>query len=83
MSHKQAVLFIVAILMLAVTASFVLAVEGTPDERPATPDDVDPDGLEGLQAPSGGRYLEVLFKSSPQSQFLLRCFLQYARVIGF
>ncbi|MBN1825631.1 MAG: hypothetical protein JW958_05130 [Candidatus Eisenbacteria bacterium] len=81
MSRQLWARLLLLVVLVAFTATWVLAEDEHPDPRPITPMEVDPDGLEGLHAPTGTHTAEAAVDVNHWFVFL-RVLLHQAWIIG-
>jgi len=82
MSRKFWALTLLLAVLIAFAATWAVAEDEHPDPRPVTPMEVDPDGLEGLNAPSGNVPTNAVFDENPWFSFF-RVLIRQARLVGF
>ncbi|MFH1680478.1 MAG: hypothetical protein ABIH26_07525 [Candidatus Eisenbacteria bacterium] len=77
----SSVLLVVA-LLLAFAVPVAFGIDPYPDPRPVTPEEVDPDGLEGVSAGPGHQAEEAFTAGGSQASTLIRSFFRMVRLIG-
>ena len=82
MSRRLAALALIAGLIIAVSVSRVVAEDEHPDPRQSEPEEVDPDGLEGIRSGSSAPQAEAMSDAGSRELFLVRKFFRLARLFG-
>ncbi len=82
MSRRLILVFLLAAALAVLWVPIVQALDEYPDPRPVAQEDVDPDGLEGIQASGTHPTESLLVSESSGTKALVRGFFFLARVIG-
>lgn len=82
MSRRLAALALIAGLIIALSVSQVVAEDGAPDPRPNEPEEVDPDGLEGIRSGPVAPQAEAQCDAGSRELFLVRKLFRLVRLFG-